>query len=225
VKKSIIPIISLFIVMFSTSLAIAGGGVEAVWEPTIHNVMKEDEEWFTYWSFQFGTKELDDEWQDSHHPYYGMMFTVPLFFPLRESFSLSEPLPPFFLDLGFFRTKERDKNEIDHYYSTEVDIGIKYLISFKSINLYLGGGLSLVYAHSDIMDPTAKINGYDYGAGYLVNAGIDYLIKGREDAISIGFFVKHSNVYLNDFEVNGGGLYYGIKIGIPVSESMGFPSV
>lgn len=225
-KKSIILVISLLFILSVSSLAIAEEGPEAVLESASNSDKKGSDVWFSAWNLNFGNKTLEEEWQDPNHSYFGMSFTLPY-----AKSSAPDKLPPVFVETGFYRSSESDKNTVDHFYSHELELGLKHIVNLNRVNLYLGGGLSIIYAHSDTSNPTSKVNGYDYGAGYWVDAGIDYLFKGRETRVSVGVFVKISDVYLSDFDVNGGGYYYGIKIGIPFigpvdhGDAVPFPSV
>jgi len=188
-KRSIILVISMLFILSNTSFAMASDNLQ-----------------FTFASIQYGVKKLEQDWPDSYQANYGFAFNLP--------FADTGDVPSVFTFALDIMTTQEDEEElqIDKYSISELHLGLRHIVSISILNIYWGGGLALVYADSDTVDPNVKINGFDLGAGYWVNAGFDFILG---DGVSLGLFVRYSDVEMDYWGVNAGGYNYGFSIGIP----------
>jgi len=195
IKHSIASVLILVLIMSSASFVMANS---------------DNNPWFTFISLQTGGKDLDSDWPDPYLDIEGLSITI----PFDMTINVKEQRPSFLsLAIDLLRTRETDSEITDEYTSNELHLGVRQIKPFNKFNLYWGGGLALIHAEAAPTAPAVTLRGNDSGTGYWFNAGFNFIFK-QEEPVSIGLFLKYSDVKLSDLGVNGGGLYYGFSLGL-----------
>jgi len=235
-KKSIILVLSLVLVILCVSYATAQENSgpsedEAPRDENLGQTVPVDEArrlkqrvgpWWAFFSVQLGVVELDNDWKELDNDW-----RVPDHFYIKIS-NAAPPKgyknvrlnwPPYFWAVELSRSQESDSDALESYNFTEIHFGLKQIKNINKLNLYWGGGLAATYARAETQDPNARFIGSDYGAGYWVHVGLNYLAGEMGNNVCLGLAISYSEVELRDWGNNGGGLYYGISMGYPFWET------
>ena len=148
----------------------------------------------------FGGKKLkSSDWPDiDKHYSAGIIFDIK-----KDSWPISIAL-----DISDTGGKHKHDGLEDLGHTTEYHLGIRKIFTTQhsSIQPYIGGGVSFMYAEQEIATIGTTTTQDDRGVGSWVGAGMYYEINPR---FVLGFDIRYSQgeVTLFDQERNGGGIH------------------